>query len=114
MKKYFLILLMFMPSFSYADCLQASNCQVFCCAGTCQLSDSGIVHCSIYRFGGAEVNSQGRVECGRGLCLQSSSGSVLCSVEEDGGAAIDVSGQVKCYGGCEPASESMCESIRGQ
>jgi hypothetical protein len=113
MKKCLFVLLLLVSPFSYADCLQASSGQVFCGAGSCKLNDSGIVSCSMYRFGGAESNLQGRVKCGRGQCLQNSTGSVVCSVEEDGGAAINTGGQVKCYGGCEPGDESMCESVRG-
>ncbi len=103
-----------MPINSLADCMQASNGQVFCGAGQCDLSDSGIVSCSVYKRGGAAVNSQGRVNCGVGQCLQNISGSVICSIQEEGGAAINISGQVKCYGGCEPGSETMCESARGE
>ena len=113
MTKYVLILFLALSSNAYADCLQASNGQVFCGAGRCSLSDSGVVSCSAFKDGGAAVNSQGRVECGRGQCRQNSSGRVFCSTEENGGAAANISGQVKCYGGCEPGSESMCESARG-
>lgn len=114
MKLFALILLMIVPFTSLADCMQASNGQVFCGAGYCDISNSGIVSCSIFRKGGAAVNAQGRVNCGKGLCLQNNAGQVLCSIQEEGGAAINISGQVKCFGGCEPGSESMCESIRGE
>lgn len=113
MNRIFLVLLMAMTPLSQADCLKASDGQVFCGAGACDISGSGIVSCSMFKFGDAEVNDQGRVECGRGLCLKNSTGRVFCSIEEDGGAALNISGQVKCYGGCEPGSESMCESLRG-
>ena len=107
-------LLIMAPFHSFADCMQASNGQVFCGAGDCELSGSGIVSCSIYKEGGAVVNAQGRVDCGKGQCLLNNAGQVMCSVQEEGGAAIDISGQVKCYAGCEHGSESMCESVRGE
>jgi hypothetical protein len=114
LKFFSLVLFTIVPINSLADCMQASNGQVFCGAGFCDLSDSGTVSCSLYKHGGAAVNTQGRVECGKGLCLQNNAGQVWCSSLEEGGASISSSGQVKCYGGCEPGSESMCESIRGE
>ncbi len=109
-----LVLFTIVPINSLADCMQASNGQVFCGAGFCDISNSGIVSCSIYKQGGAAVNTQGRVDCGKGQCLQNNAGRVWCSIQEEGGAETNISGQVKCYGGCEPGSESMCESIRGE
>ena len=113
MKKYLLILLVLIPFSGRAECLLASNGQVYCGAGACQQDNAGLVSCSIFKDGGAALNSQGRVVCGKGQCIQGSTGSVLCSIEEDGGAAINQGGQVRCYGGCEPGSESMCESVNG-
>jgi hypothetical protein len=113
MKKLVFIAILLIPLSSYADCMLASNGQVYCGAGRCQINNAGAVSCSNYFDGGAEVNSLGRVVCGRGLCVKGRSGSVYCSIEEDGGAATNQGGQVKCYGGCEPASESMCESLQG-
>jgi len=113
MKNYLTFLLLMLPTLAFADCLQGQNGQVYCGAGACQQSNSGQVFCSIYKDGGAELNSQGRVECGVGQCLQGSTGRVFCSVTEDGGAALNSAGKVKCYGGCEPASESMCERTDG-
>ncbi len=113
MKKYLTLLLLIISSASFADCLQGRNGQVYCGAGACQQSNSGQVFCSIYKDGGAELNSQGLVACGVGQCLQGSTGRVLCSVTEDGGAALNSAGNVKCYGGCEPGSESMCEQTDG-
>lgn len=113
MTKYFLLVLLFIPALSLADCLQGHNGQVYCGAGACQQSKSGQVFCSIYKDGGAKVNSKGRVECGVGQCLKGSTGHIFCSVTEDGGAALNSAGSVKCYGGCEPGSESMCEQTDG-
>lgn len=115
MKNYLLIsiLLLLVPISSHADCLQGRNGQVYCGAGDCKQDKSGQVSCSIYKYGGAESNSQGRVECGVGQCLQGSTGRVFCSVTEKGGAALNSAGNVKCYGGCEPGSESMCERTDG-
>lgn len=113
MKKYLIVLFILFPLSVSADCMMASNGQVYCGVGGCQINDAGAVFCSAYKYGGATVNSLGNVVCGRGQCVKSSSGSVYCSVEEDGGAALNQSGQVKCYGGCEPADQSMCESLQG-
>ncbi len=113
MKKYLALLFLIISPASIADCLQGSNGRVYCGAGACQQSNSGQVFCSVYKDGGAELNSQGRVECGVGQCLQGSTGRVICSVTEDGGAALNSAGNVKCYGGCEPGSESMCEQTDG-
>lgn len=113
MKKYFLSLFLLVPYISYADCLQGQNGQVYCGAGTCKQDSSGMVFCSIFERGGAEVNGKGRVECGKGKCLQDGTGTIFCSVEEDGGAALNQAEQVRCYGGCELGNESMCESVTG-
>lgn len=113
MKNYLTFLFLMLPALGFADCLQGHNGQVYCGAGACQQSNSGQVFCSIYKDGGAQLNSQGRIECGVGQCLQGSTGRVFCSVTEDGGAALDSAGNVKCYGGCEPGSESMCERTDG-
>ena len=113
MKQCIFIFILLISRIGYADCLQAANGEVFCGAGSCDLSDAGIVFCSMYKDGGASINGQGRVECGKGQCLQGSNGSVFCSLIEDGGAATNRSGQVKCLDGCERGSESMCVSIRG-
>ena len=76
MEKLLFALLVFVPFAAQADCLLASNGQVYCGAGGCQQDNSGMVSCSIFKDGGAEVNGQGRVVCGKGECKAGSTGSV--------------------------------------
>jgi hypothetical protein len=54
----------------------------------------------------------GTVVCGKGECKQNSFGTVYCSTIQGGGAAVSNMGSIKCLGGCEQASEWMCEQGR--
>lgn len=88
---------------------------VYCGRGNCALDKLGNVSCSRYLFGDAVLNKQGSIVCGKGRCVLSKKfDRFYCSAIETGGAAADRLGTVKCYGGCELASASMCESIKGQ
>jgi hypothetical protein len=79
---------------------------------TCKESSLGTIYCSKYPSGGAEVNQFGTVVCGKGECKQNSFGTVYCSTIQGGGAAVSNMGSIKCLGGCEQASEWMCEQGR--
>lgn len=79
---------------------------------TCKENSIGIIQCSKYPSGGAEVNQFGTVVCGKGECKQNSLGIVYCSTIQGGGAAVSNLGIVKCLGGCEQASQFMCEQGR--
>lgn len=76
---------------------------------TCKENSFGTIYCSKYPSGGAEVNQFGTVVCGKGECKQNSLGIIYCSTIQGGGSAVSNLGVVKCLGGCEQASQFMCE-----
>lgn len=98
-----------------AACLTDRLGDVYCGRGNCALDKNGNVSCSRYLFGDAVLNKQGETVCGKGKCVLSAKfDSFYCSAIETGGAAVDRFSAVKCYGGCELASSSMCERVKGQ
>jgi hypothetical protein len=88
---------------------------VICGRGDCAQDKAGNVFCSKYLFGGARTDEYGKVVCGKGQCVPSVKfKDFYCSAVESGGADVDRFGVVKCYGGCEQASELMCENEKGR
>ena len=75
----------------------------------CAMDRTGTVYCSRFAGGGAELSREGTVVCGRGECAHNKFGQFECSMEVGGGAARNRWGLVRCLGGCETASESLCE-----
>jgi hypothetical protein len=99
----------------FAACLTDRYGEVYCGRGNCALDKHGKVSCSRYLFGDAVLNKEGNTVCGKGKCvLRERFDDFYCSSIETGGAAIDRLGAVRCYGGCELASASMCESVKGR
>lgn len=75
----------------------------------CAMDRTGTVYCSRFAGGGAELSPEGAVVCGRGECARNKFGQFECSMEAGGGAARNRWGLVRCLGGCEAASEKLCE-----
>lgn len=78
----------------------------------CAADIIGTVYCSKYPSGGAEPNIIRAVVCGKGQCKKDIIGTVHCSRVLGGGAGVDIIGTVRCTGGCEPATQDMCEPGR--
>jgi hypothetical protein len=95
---------------AYADCAKSSNGEVYCGAGRCLRDSAGVVWCSRYYEGDAQVSRDGTVLCGKGQCEKDTRGELFCSTEKGGAVLKDSQGRVRCYGRCEPASVEMCES----
>jgi len=117
MKQLFLlfILLVGTPPIALAACETDRSGVVYCGRGACQQDLAGNVFCSKYQFGQAHLDKHGNVVCGKGQCVESVKfNDFYCSAVEAGGANRDRLGEPKCYGGCEKASESMCENEQGR
>jgi len=91
-----------------ADCIKNQNGDVVCGQGQCALDQYGKVFCA-KEGGGALRDQYGNVKCGVGLCAIDNLGQMQCSTKPGGGAAIDSYGKVKCLGGCQIASQQLCE-----
>ena len=110
-----LILLVCSQQFALAACETDRTGVVYCGRGDCAQDKAGNIFCSKYLFGDALVDKNGNVVCGKGQCVASTNfKDYYCSAIESGGADRDRFGEVKCYGGCEKASESMCENQEGK
>ena len=107
-----LVILIVIPSLTFADCLKDGYGEVYCGAGRCLADSTGTAWCSRYYEGDAQRTSNGTVVCGKGQCMKRSDGSVICSSEIGGSVLIDSNGNVRCYGKCEPATLEMCENTR--
>jgi hypothetical protein len=98
----------------FADCKTDRFGVVYCGRGMCETDKDGNVFCSRYRYGDAVVDKYGSVVCGKGNCIAGIEfNEYICSNVEGGGADTDREGIVKCYGGCEKATEQMCENDKG-
>ncbi len=75
----------------------------------CTMDRTGTVYCSRFAGGGAELSREGTGVCGRGECARNKFGQFECSMEVGGGAARNRWGLVRCLGGCEVASDKLCE-----
>jgi hypothetical protein len=62
--------------------------------------------------GSIAVSPVGNAVCGRGECLKDASGQWMCAREPGGHVGRNPVGQVVCTGGCEPASDNLCEEAR--
>jgi len=107
-----LVMLLVIPTISFADCQKDRFGEVYCGAGRCLSDSTGTVWCSRYYDGDAQRTSDGQVICGKGQCTKRSDGLVFCSTEVGGAVLIDSNGNVRCYGQCEPATLEMCENTR--
>lgn len=107
-----LAIVFLMPAISSADCAKDLSGEVYCGAGRCIVDSKGIVWCSRYYDGDAELTTDGRVLCGKGRCAKRSDGKAFCSSEVGGAVLIDSRGHVRCYGQCESATADMCEHTR--
>jgi len=117
MKKMFLLLILLIgvQQIAFAACEKDRFGVVYCGRGACAKDLTGNVFCSKYQFGQAFLKENGTVVCGKGQCVESVKfQDYYCSVVEAGGANRDRLGEPKCYGGCEKASELMCESEEGR
>lgn len=111
----FFILLVCSQQIALAACETDRMGVVYCGRGDCAQDKAGNVFCSKYLFGEALVDQHGKVVCGKGECVASTKfKDYYCSAKESGGANRDRFGEVKCYGGCEKASELMCENQLGK
>jgi hypothetical protein len=94
-----------------ADCIKDQYGNVTCGKGQCATDQSGKVFCA--RDGGGAMRDQyGDVKCGVGYCATDDLGQIKCSRKPGGGAATDSYGKVKCLGGCESATQQLCEVPR--
>ena len=59
--------------------------------------------------GSIAKDATGRPVCGLGQCLKSALSQYVCSSQPGGYAALDVVRRIVCTGGCQPASESLCQ-----
>jgi hypothetical protein len=107
-----LVMVLLMPGTASADCAKDLSGEVYCGAGQCAVDRKGIVWCSKYYDGDAELTMDGRVLCGKGRCAKRSDGKAFCSSEVGGAVLMDSRGHVRCYGQCEPATADMCEHTR--
>jgi hypothetical protein len=107
-----LVMVLVIPTITFADCLKDRSGEVYCGAGRCLSDSNGIVLCSRSYDGDVERTSNGQVICGKGQCAKRSDGIVFCSTEVGGAVLIDSNGSVRCYGQCEPATVEMCENTR--
>lgn len=76
--------------------------------GGCAGNIMGTIICAP-PFGGIAANTMGTFMCGRGQCVKNIMGTVFCSSVQGGGAALNVLGTPMCTGGCELATQSLCE-----
>ena len=95
---------------AYANCLKDRSGEVYCGGGQCARDREGIIWCSRFYHGGAEITREGDVLCGRGQCVKTSRGQIFCSAKISGSAVKDSRGRVRCYGECEPAQAASCEN----
>lgn len=93
-----------------ADCAKDFYGEVFCGAGRCARDKEGVVWCSRFYDGSAEVTRAGAVLCGKGRCANTSGGDIFCSSAAGGAVLKDAKGRVRCQGRCEPAIEANCEN----
>jgi hypothetical protein len=117
MKRLFVLIILLAGSqqTALAECAKDRFGDVYCGRGACAQDLAGNVFCSKYQFGQAFLEENGKVVCGKGQCVESVKfQEFFCSVIENGGANRDRLGEPKCYGGCEKASELMCESEAGR
>jgi len=117
MSRLFLILIMVISPQTavFAACDTDRFGVVYCGRGDCAKDRQGNVFCSRYFYGDALKDKNGDVVCGKSQCLAGTRfDDFYCSTVEGGGVKLDRLGAVKCYGGCEVASSSMCESVKGQ
>jgi len=95
---------------SHASCLKDRSGEVYCGGGQCIRDRDGIIRCSRFFQGGAEVTRRGNVLCGKGQCVKNTRGRIFCSSKIGGAALRDSRGRVRCYGRCEPARTEWCEN----
>jgi len=117
MKNSLFFIILFLASFNsaLAACQTNRSGEVICGLGPCAQDKEGDVYCSKYLHGDAVIDKYGHVICGKGQCLSSSDfNAFFCSSVDGGGASLNRFGIVKCYAGCEKASPSMCETVKGQ
>ena len=104
------LLLLLVSATVSADCMPNGKGEVFCGAGDCVSDRGGVIWCSRFRDGGAQMTRDGQAMCGRGQCARDPHDSVFCSSEIGGAAIRDTRGRVRCYGQCEPAKAEWCEN----
>jgi hypothetical protein len=93
------------------DCIKNQDGNVVCGEGQCATDQNGKVFCA--KAGGGAMRDQfGDVKCGVGNCATDESGQMKCSRKAGGGAMTDSNGKVKCLGGCQVASQRLCEVAR--
>jgi hypothetical protein len=93
---------------SAADCIKNQYGDVVCGKGQCATDQYGKVFCA-KEGGGALRGQNGNVKCGVGYCAIDDLGEMQCSTTPGGSAATDSYGKVKCLGGCQTASQQLCE-----
>jgi hypothetical protein len=110
-----IVLLLVLNQNLFAACERDRFGEVYCGLGKCAQDKEGHIFCSKYLHGDAINDKYGNVVCGKGQCLPSTDfNESFCSVIEGGGASSDREGHIKCYGGCEKASPTMCEQVKGK
>lgn len=80
----------------------------------CAKDEQGNVFCSRFSGGDAFIDLRTKnVVCGKGHCLvdYNKQGSISCARTANGVAAYDKKAAVVCSGGCEPATNAMCEKL---
>ena len=107
----FLILLLVAgPVFS--ECLSNSRGDQICGAGACAIDRKGEVSCAANPAGSVILNDAGEVVCGLGECLKGPYGGIYCAIEPGGKTSLSARGEIECVGGCEVATNQLCERHR--
>jgi hypothetical protein len=109
MRKIFLLVFCLVATPVLADCMRDSSGNTFCGHGPCAIDTKGEVFCAPDRDGTATRNDAGDVVCGYGRCQKGPYGGYFCAIEPGGDALRNNRGEIECFGGCEVATNNLCE-----
>ena len=99
---------------AFAECMKDYKGRTFCGHGPCAKDIKGEVYCAPHRDGTATRDDHGKVVCAMGSCQKGAFGGIYCAVEPGGDALRNSGGGIECFGGCELASEKLCERVTGK
>ena len=105
-----LAILWLLSPVSSAACAKDRRGEIYCGGGDCISDRSGVIWCSRFKDGGAQITRDGQVLCGKGQCARDTRGRIFCSSMNGGAALKDSRGHVRCFGQCEQAQKEWCEN----
>lgn len=113
MLRILLLTLLFSAGPALAECMRDYKGRTICGHGPCAKDIKGEVFCAPHRDGTATRNDSGEVVCGVGSCEKGPYGGIYCAAEPGGDVVRNSSGGIECFGGCEVASQQLCERVMG-